>query len=73
MIRLCLLYSVCVGACVQVSTHRSVGKIEQLWPLLGGEKMISLEIKWWMANSGSHMGCVCVLRGKWEQEARGSR
>lgn len=24
--------------------------------------MISLGTKWWMANSGSHMGYVCVLK-----------
>lgn len=37
--------------------------IEQLCPLLY-KKFISSGTKWWMANSGSHMGCFWISKGK---------
>lgn len=35
------------------------------------KKMISSGTKWWMANSGSHMGCVWVSKGKGANRRQG--
>lgn len=35
------------------------------------KKMISSGTKWWMANSGSHMGCVWVSKGEGANRRRG--
>lgn len=53
----------CVRDGMHVHQFVCVCLIDQLWPLLE-KKLIPLGTKWWMANSGSHVRCVCVERGE---------
>lgn len=54
---------VCMRDGMHVHQFVCVCLIDQLWPLLE-KKLIPLGTKWWMANSGSHVRCVCVERGE---------